>query len=104
MVIHKITMDQIYQKDPDFIARPLDNEMILVPIKKSSADLERFFVLNETGKVIWDQIDGKKSLLEIRQSLEEQFEVKPAQAEQDLNNFIKDLIEVEGVTEKKATD
>ena len=88
-----------YKKNPNFVARMIDDEMILVPIKRAAADLERFYCLNELGRFIWDLIDEKRSLNQIKDNILENFEVGKEKAEADLNKFITEIVEIGGIVE-----
>lgn len=90
---------KIYQKNPDFVTRVINEEIVLVPVKRKAVDLDRFFVLNQTGRVIWELIDGQRNLDQIKQSLIEEFEVSESKTEADLTKFIQELKEIEGITE-----
>lgn len=73
--------------------RRIAGETLLVPVAGRLADLQRLFVLEGAGEFIWDNLDGARSLDEIRDSLVGRFDVSLAQAEQDLQDFVARLRE-----------
>ena len=45
----------------DVVAREIEGESIIVPLVAGSGDMEdELFTLNDTGKAIWDQFDGRR--------------------------------------------
>jgi hypothetical protein len=87
-------LDQRYQKDPDVVAREIAGEQVLVPIKKQAAETAAIYVLNETGALVWDQLDGQSTLAQIRDSLVEEYEVGSEEASADLIVLLKELQEI----------
>jgi Coenzyme PQQ synthesis protein D (PqqD) len=68
-------------------ARKLAGEMMVM----NSVD-STFFTLNEVATAIWQAADGRTPLREIvREQVCEQFEVDPAQAQADAEQFVSDL-------------
>ncbi len=86
-----------YDKDPDMVFRNIGGEMILVPIRRRTADLESIYTLNETGVRIWELIDGQRTLGEIIEVLVQEFKVTAEEAEADLSEFVAYLEEIQAV-------
>ena len=54
----------------DVVARVIAGELIIVPLVAGMGDMEdELFTLNETGKAIWDRLDGRCTLREIARHL-----------------------------------
>ena len=85
------------QKDPNIVSRKIADEVILVPIRQNVGDLESVFTLNEVGAFIWEQIDGRRQVKEIKEMIVEEFDVGEEEAEKDLIEFIQQLEEIGGV-------
>jgi len=79
------------RKNPDIVSRRIANEVILVPVRNKVGDLQSIYTLNEVGARIWELIDRKDSLKEIKDVLVEEFEVTPEAAEKDISEFLKKL-------------
>ena len=90
-------LERRYAKDPNMVFRDIEGEMILVPIRRRTADLESIYTLNETGSRIWELIDGQHTLREIRDIIVQEYEVTPEEAETDLAEFMAYLGEIEAV-------
>ena len=82
----------ILKKIDDVIARQIAGETLLVPIRGELADMQKIFALNPVAEYIWQQLDGRQSLVQISQGLLARFEVAEEQAEADLAEFIAELL------------
>ena len=92
-------LDKVYRKNPDFVARQVADEFILVPIKRRLDDQNSLYVLDPIAADIWHKIDGKKTVAQIAKQLREEFEADSAQIESDLENLIGDLASAEAIRE-----
>lgn len=84
-------IDKCYKKNPNIVSRMIADECILVPIRHDVENLGSIYTLNEVGAFIWNSIDGKKKVKEIKEILIEEFEANPEQIEIDLIEFINQL-------------
>ncbi len=91
--------DLIYRKNPDIVFRKIAQEYILVPIKSRVSDLKSIFTLNELGARIWELIDKKNKVSEIKDVLLREFEVNTQELEKDLTVFLQQLINAELIKE-----
>ncbi len=87
-----------YKPSEDIIFTPLrDNSGVLLRLSDTF-----FFSLNETGAIIWREIDKGAGIQEIVKALCAEFEISESEAMQDITAFIEDLkrekliMEVEG--------
>jgi hypothetical protein len=85
---------RVYFKSDSIVFRKIGDEFILVPIRHDVGDLDSIFTLNETAARIWELIDGKRTLREIKNMMVEEFDVMPAAAANDL---IEHLQQLEGI-------
>jgi len=88
-----------FSKDPNMVYRRIGEQCLLVPIRRQTADLNYLYQLNPLGGRIWDLIDGQRKVGEIRDQLLAEFEVSPQEAEQDLSEFLAQLVELGGIKE-----
>ncbi len=93
---------QVYRKNPDIVARQILDETILVPLCRKAGEIECLYTLNEVGARIWDLIDGKRSVREIRDCLLQEFAVNETEAEADLLTLLDQLCEIGTITEAGA--
>ena len=58
-----ISLEDVYKPSGDVVAREIEGEIIIVPLVAGIGDMEdEPFILNDTGKAIWDQLDGQHRL------------------------------------------
>ena len=79
---------KIFRKHPDFIAREIEGELILISISKSQADMECVYVLNGVGARIWQFIDGHKAVTEIIKLISKQYDARLEDIRKDVIDFI----------------
>jgi Coenzyme PQQ synthesis protein D (PqqD) len=89
----------IYRKSPEIVSRKIVDEMILVPVQRTVGDVESLYTLNELGGRIWELIDGKRDLPEIRDVIVAEFDADEITIETDLVVFLDQLTEVGAITE-----
>jgi len=92
-------LDKVYKKSDSIVSRKIADEFILVPIRQNVGDLESISTLNEVAARIWELIDGKMKVREIKDEIVEEFEVTPQQAEKDLIEYLQQLKEIEAIIE-----
>lgn len=80
----------IYLKDDTIVARRIDEEMILVPVRNEIGDMNSIFVLNEVGARIWELIDGVRDTKDIIEIIKDEYDA-PEDAERDVLEFITNL-------------
>ena len=83
----------IYTPSGDIVARDIEGELILVPLVSGMADIEdELFTLNETGRAIWEKLDGKNSLKDVAELLSSEFEASPEAIEGDVIGLAGELL------------
>ncbi len=86
-----------YKKNEDFVFRRIKDETILVPIKDNVGDMGSIYNLNEVGAFVWEHLDGKNRLLDIKNMISEDFEVSSQEAKEDLCEFVRQLREIDAI-------
>lgn len=92
-----VELEQIYRRSPNMVARRIGGEMILVPIRNNAGDLQCIYSLNEVGAFLWERIDGARSLGELAEAIQSEFDVSPDQAAGDLREFLAQLTNIGAV-------
>lgn len=80
-----------YVKDPAFVYREIAGEAILVPIRRSVADMESVYTLDSVAADIWKLIDGDRTLSDILDVLLSEYDVDAAVLSRDLDEFVEQL-------------
>ncbi len=87
-----IQTNQVYAPSEDVVAREIEGELIIVPLVGGMGDLEdELFTLNDTGKAVWDLLDGKRNLGEVSAALAEGFEAPAGDIEADVLGLVEEL-------------
>lgn len=90
-------LDKRFIKDPNMVSRQIDDEVILVPIRRNVADLESIYTLNPVAARIWELIDDKRQVENIKEVILQEYEVDEEKAEKDLLEFLSQLEEIKVV-------
>ncbi|RQW11782.1 PqqD family protein [candidate division KSB1 bacterium] len=87
-----ISLNDVLSISEDVVARTVEGEFLIIPIASGVGDMEdELYSLNECGKAIWDKLDGKKSLAQVKADLMLEYEVTPADIENDVLSFAAEL-------------
>lgn len=98
----KINLDLAYSQSEDVVAREIEGEMIIVPLVSGIGDMEdALYTLNETGRVIWKRLNGKKSVNEVIRELSSEFEAEMGEIEKDVTGLLTELLKRKMLVEIK---
>lgn len=87
--MNTINLETIYKKKEGLLEKEIEDELVIITIDDDISDIDStIYTLNETGKMIWNTIDGKKSLKEIIRSAGQEYNVSEAQLEKELIQLI----------------
>ncbi len=81
------------------VTRRVGNEMVIVPLVNSVADMTRVLTLNETGAAIIEALDGQRTISQVEAQLISVFDVQSDILAADLQNFILDAL-AKGIIEE----
>lgn len=81
------------------VVRKVGNEMVIVPLVNSVADMTRVLTLNETGAAIIEALDGQHTINQVEAQLISVFDVESDILAADLQNFILDAL-AKGIIEE----
>lgn len=69
-----LTPGSVCSRSDDVVSREIEGELIIVPIASGIGDLEdELYTLNDTGRAIWERLDGKRTLRELVDELAERY-------------------------------
>lgn len=86
-----------YAKNSSIISRVISGEVILVPIRKNVGDLKSVYTLNKSGARIWELIDGKRKISDIKHLIVQEYDVEPEKAEKDVLKLFEQLKEIDAI-------
>ena len=74
-----------------FVTREVAGDVLLVPVGKTSLDLNGMLTLNELGAELWKRIPEAKDEEALADSIIEDYDVTPEQARADVHEFLEKL-------------
>ncbi len=92
------------EKNPFVASRVIDGEVLLVPIRQPGPEIKK--VYRSQGPVasrVWQLIDGRRTIRQIRQRICQEFDTEVQRAEKDLQRFLKHLEQIDAIRVKKRT-
>ena len=102
-MIKEARIESVYVPSTDVVAREIEGVIIIVPIVSGIGDMEdELFTLNETGKAIWQKLDGHATLKAISGMLADEFETTPAETQEDVLGLVSELLRRKMVEERSA--
>lgn len=90
-------METVYARNDAFVYRIIGGEAILVPIYGQVADMESIYTLSKVGARIWELMDGRRTLGEVRDMLQAEYDAPAPEIESDLAGFVRDLVSIEAL-------
>ena len=87
-----IDLDTVYTASEDIVTREIEEELIIVPLVSGIGDEDDLFTLNETGRAIWDKLDGQKDLKSVIEELSAEFGAADGEIAEDVTGFVEELL------------
>lgn len=74
-----------------FMLRMIGSEAVVVPLAQQVVNFSAILTLNETGKILWEQLEVDTSLIQLATRLVDEYDVDPGRAEADVSDFVSEL-------------
>jgi hypothetical protein len=87
----------ILRKNKDIVTRVFDDEVILLPIYKTSDEISCIYNLNKVASRVWELLDGKRTLTELKDKLLKEFDATPEEIDHEMEKLLKDLKEIKAI-------
>ena len=84
------------------VSRVVAGETLIVPVRGKVGDLASIYSFNSTGSLIWRLLETAKTVAELAATVAREYEVDPAQAERDVEQFVGEMKAV-GLVEVPAS-
>lgn len=84
-------LDRRFRRNVDLATREVLEETLIVPIRGEIAHLQQIFVLNPVAALIWNSLDGERSLASVLDRVLNEFEVDAEEAQRDIVEFVSSL-------------
>ena len=80
-----LTLDTVCAPSDDVVGREIEGEIVIVPLVAGIGDADdELYTLNDTGRAIWQRLDGKRTLRGVAASLLEEYAASEAELEADV--------------------
>jgi hypothetical protein len=84
-------------KNPNMVTRVIGDETILLPIYKTSDEINCIYTLNKVASRVWEMFDGKKTLGQIKKHILKEFDTTPREVDKEIQKLLKDLKEIKAI-------
>jgi hypothetical protein len=84
-------MEDTLIRSQKVVARVVSGETLIVPVRAKVGDLASIYSFNGTGSLIWRLLESPRTVAELVDAVEREYEVDPAQAERDVTEFIGEM-------------
>jgi hypothetical protein len=89
----KPTLDVACWPAEGVVAREIEGEIVIVPLSSGIAETDHeLYTLNDTGRAIWRDLDGRRTLKEVAAMLAEEFESPLSDIERDVLGLATELV------------
>jgi hypothetical protein len=92
----QVALDAVYIPSGDVVSRDIEGELIIVPLTwgvgGAEDETDALFTLNETGRAIWDRLDGQRSPHDVVAALAAQYDAAPGEIEADVLGLVDELV------------
>ena len=82
---------KVFKKTEKVVTREIEGEVILLPLYKSSKDMNYIYTLNETAAAFWNWVDGKKTVSAIKEIFLKTYKIDEETLDKEISALIKDL-------------
>lgn len=87
------------KQNPAFLLREVADTLVIVPVGKAAAAFSGMITANATSAYLWKLLETEQTVQTLTEALVNRYEVEEAQAQTDVENFVKKLKLVGAVIE-----
>jgi len=89
--------EKALHKNPNFVTRVIDEEPILIPLLRTSDEIDYIYTLNSSARQVWDLIDGKRTVVQIKERLLEKFDSSPEELDKKITDLLQELKQIKAI-------
>ncbi len=87
-----LSPESVCSPSDDVVSREIEGELIIVPIAAGIGDEDdELYTLNETGRAIWERLDGTRTLREVAGELANVYEAPLDEIARDVLGLAEEL-------------
>lgn len=83
--------------NPEFIARDIAGELVLVPVGAAAKSYGGLVTCNEVGAFIWRKLENEMTIDELVRAILDEFEIDEPTAKKDAEEYIEKLKKINAV-------
>jgi len=87
----------IPKKNKNMAVRVIENETVLLPVYKSTEELNCIYTLNKDAAKAWALINGKRTVAQIKKALLKEFKSTEKEVNKKLGSLLKDLSDIKAI-------
>jgi len=88
-----LKMETICVPSEDIVYREIEGEVILVPLVAGIGNAEdELYTLNETGRAVWERLDGVRTLAQVADSIAEEYSSPADAIAADVLGFVEEML------------
>jgi len=89
----KVVLATVCVRSEDVVSREIEGDVIIVPLVAGIGDADdELYTLNETGRSIWQKLDGQRTLSDVVVALGLEFNASQADLEADVLGFAGEMV------------
>jgi len=101
--MNDIELDAVYVPSDEVVARKIEGEIIIVPLTAGIAeDQDDLFTLNDTGRSVWELLDGKTTVRQVIDRLIQQYDAAEEEIRRDVTGLLAELVHRRIITVNKG--
>ena len=81
----------VYKKNANVVARPVGDDVVIVPIRHNVGDLDSVYTFNEVAARVWSLLDGSRTAGAVVDAVCSEFDVARDVAERDVEELFTEL-------------
>jgi hypothetical protein len=91
--VQQLNINSVCAPSKDIVAREIGGDLLIIPLVAGIGDAEdELFTLNETGKAIWDRLDGRRELKAVAEELAIEYQGDLDQITKDVLGLVAELV------------
>lgn len=83
---------EVYVRNASVVSRKIEDETLVVPIRRGVGDLDSIYSFNPLGAEIWSLLEKEITVEQIAHWVVDQYEVTFERAETDICEFLNELL------------
>lgn len=85
------------RKNPNVVSRVIGDETVLLPIYRTSDEINCIYTLNKVASRLWELFDGKRTIMQIKAQALKEFSATPETVNKELGKFLKELEKIKAI-------